>query len=601
MRPGYGVTNFCIDRFTKRLFVHNLISRNNVTVMTSCTTDSGTETLFSDDSPCELVGSPSVCSVEENSSKPNEDAVSIHSRLAPPNIQPYSGVLEKGKVVIRPIAFKPSVPNMTPSSRFSDRYSSTPILTRPGSRLTLYGSTSDLHRTPTIQNYSLDRKIRSSCTSTNSSPPLAMSSLPSIPHSHKLIGYDSLESVRKSPHNHLDGSLLHKGSYRLSTSNVESLLDLTPSPSDSGVSELEAALRDRDSELAYLRQTMEHNEQVIFRVYQEKEKVWEREIHRLKTLHDNRLRASAQKAMKLEQMLMMQSYQLNQDKKRLTGELQRTNFQNEKLKQEVSALRSRLEDTEWGLCQRTGEMSLLKTQLKEYQTEQTTKCQELLQLRTDYRELQQQFEDMEDELGKQRADTVEKSNEIADMKIEIESLRCQLKKYESIESIDKARFEDITETERLKAEIKELREELSDLSLNDYSNVQPGRFLRTQNLQNDLQNGQNSDDSMSLEDLEIQKLSGEYIENFNEDNEVSRLRKELQLKNKEFAREKLIWVQEKEKVLRYQRQLQMNYVQIYRRCKSLEKELVNIKIEIEDSDLSNDQVGKADPTQTIEL
>lgn len=45
------------------------------------------------------------------------------------------------------------------------------------------------------------------------------------------------------------------------------LLD-TPSPSDSGISELEAALRDRDSELAYLRQTMEHNEKVIFRVHQ---------------------------------------------------------------------------------------------------------------------------------------------------------------------------------------------------------------------------------------------------------------------------------------------------------------------------------------------
>lgn len=76
-----------------------------------------------------------------------------------------------------------------------------------------------------------------------------------------------------------------------------SLLDLTPSPSDSGVSELEAALRDRDSELAYLRQTMEHNEQVIFRVYQEKERVWERELRRLKTVHENRLRASAQKVL----------------------------------------------------------------------------------------------------------------------------------------------------------------------------------------------------------------------------------------------------------------------------------------------------------------
>jgi hypothetical protein len=88
-------------------------------------------------------------------------------------------------------------------------------------------------------------------------------------------------------------------------------LDLTPSPSDSGVVELEVALRERDSELAYLRQTMEHNEQVIFRVYQEKERLWERELRRMKNVHENRLRAAAQKSLKLEQMLMMQTYQVN--------------------------------------------------------------------------------------------------------------------------------------------------------------------------------------------------------------------------------------------------------------------------------------------------
>lgn len=80
----------------------------------------------------------------------------------------------------------------------------------------------------------------------------------------------------------------NKAAYRLLTGGTGSLQDLTPSPSDSGVSELEAALRDRDSELAYLRQTMEHNEQVIFRVYQEKEKVWERELRRLKQVHETR-------------------------------------------------------------------------------------------------------------------------------------------------------------------------------------------------------------------------------------------------------------------------------------------------------------------------
>lgn len=159
----------------------------------------------------------------------------------------------------------------------------------------------------------------------------------------------------------------NKNSYRLSGAGGGSLLDLTPSPSDSGVSELEAALRDRDSELAYLRQTMEHNEQVIFRVYQEKERVWERELRRMKSIHESRLRASAQKALKLEQMLMMQTYQLQQDKKRLCAEATKANCNSERLRQEVSILKGRLEETEWGLCQKTGENSLLKSQLKEFQ------------------------------------------------------------------------------------------------------------------------------------------------------------------------------------------------------------------------------------------
>ncbi|CAG9772835.1 unnamed protein product [Ceutorhynchus assimilis] len=548
--------------------------------MASCTTDSGTETLFSDDSPCELLHSPNnACSGDERlcPSRQNEDGISINSKLAPPNIQPYSGVLEKGKVVIKPIAFKPSAPNnnnMMPSSRFSDRYGSTPILTRPGSRTTMYGSTSDIHNSSNI--LSLDRKLRSSCTSNNSSPPLAMSSLPSIPHTHKLLNYDSLESVRKSSNSNC--SFLNKNSsYRLSSSNIGRILDLTPSPSDSGVSELEAALRDRDSELAYLRQTMEHNEQVIFRVYQEKEKVWERELHRIKSVHEERLRSSAQKALKLEQLLMMQTYQQNQNKKQLLAEVHRATFENDKFKEEVTDLRNRLEETEWNLCQKTGEIALLKTQLKECQTEHTSKCQELFQLRIEYRELHQQFEELENQLNKQKTQYEEKNNEISDLHLELETLKYQVKKYQSIDSIDKARFEDISENERLKAEIKELREELSDFSISDYSNVQPGRQKPQIYEIEHIENQENCD---SLEDLEIQKLNEDYIDFHENENEVGRLRRQLTMKSREFEKEKLIWAQEKEKVLRYQRQLQINYMEMYKRSQRFEGELENLSLEL---------------------
>jgi hypothetical protein len=49
-------------------------------------------------------------------------------------------------------------------------------------------------------------------------------------------------------------------------SNLKSSHDLsqTQSPSDSGITELEAMLREKDSEISYLRETLEHNEQVFY-------------------------------------------------------------------------------------------------------------------------------------------------------------------------------------------------------------------------------------------------------------------------------------------------------------------------------------------------
>lgn len=69
-----------------------------------------------------------------------------------------------------------------------------------------FTGSNELHQVGGISNYSLDRKLRSTCPSVSSSPPLAMSSLTSLPH--KLMNYDSLESVRKSPISTLDSSIL---------------------------------------------------------------------------------------------------------------------------------------------------------------------------------------------------------------------------------------------------------------------------------------------------------------------------------------------------------------------------------------------------------
>ncbi|XP_065157817.1 leucine zipper putative tumor suppressor 2 homolog isoform X2 [Atheta coriaria] len=436
----------------------------------------------------------------------------------------------QGKVLIRPIAFKPSTASsLNSGSRFGltgERYGSTPILTRPGSRLTLYGSSSDVRQSsinPGINNYSLDRKLRSSCQSMNASPSLAMSSLSSLPH--KLItNYDSLESVRKSPLSTVDGSILNKTYNRLTSVGTGSLLDLTPSPSDSGVSELEAALRDRDSELAYLRQTMEHNEQVIFRVYQEKERTWERELRRFKGLHEQNIRTSSQRVFKLEQMLMMQNYQHQQEKKRLCAEAQRAGAQTDRLSQEVKILKDRLEETEWNLCQKTGEISLLKSQLKDIQNEHNSRGQEAIQARNECRQAQEDLTAAKQHIASLEAAMIQKD-------LDLEVLRAQLAG---------------EEPERLRKEIDELREELSEVSMSEYEGLEAGRAPRTQRLQ-----------------------------------ALDELRRELDQRQGDFEKERVVWAQEKEKVLRYQRQLQMNYVQMYRRTRSLEAEVESLSIELE--------------------
>jgi hypothetical protein len=76
--------------------------------------DSGHETLFSDDSPCELVTTPSACSSSglgsassgNNNHPSSEDAEA--SRLGPPKITPFSGVLGKAsQPVLRIVSVLP--------------------------------------------------------------------------------------------------------------------------------------------------------------------------------------------------------------------------------------------------------------------------------------------------------------------------------------------------------------------------------------------------------------------------------------------------------------------------------------------------------------
>lgn len=141
-----------------------------------------------------------------------------------------------------------------------------------------------------------------------------------------------------------------------------------------------------------------------------------------------------------------------------------------------------------------------------------------------------------------------------------------------------------------------------------YEGAEPGRSLRASR-RAILELQPSSLDSMSSCDQEIshlhlsnQQLSNTYIDHHCPESE--RLLQELSSRRKSFEQERITWAQEKEKVLRYQRQLQLNYVQMFRRTRALEAEVESLNLELDLNSKGAMKIKKgicSDLGQTVEL
>ncbi|CAB3227100.1 unnamed protein product [Arctia plantaginis] len=254
-----------------------------------------------------------------------------------------------------------------------------------------------------------------------------------------------------------------------------------------------------------------------------------------------------------------------------------------RLRRDRALLRQRLEDTEWSLCQRAGEIALLKTQLKDAQNEQTAKGHEYLTLKADCRQLREALDKKEKEIMRLRAETEDKEKSIKKFQIEVDRLTTDL--MESVSDLTKTKETNKNEIERLKTELKELRQELSDISLSGYEGIECGRTMRgIYDVCKSNEYHWNSNDS-ALEDAEVQRLNGELPDACGDHCPagamVDRLKCELEAKETQFNTERRKWSEEKDKVLRYQKQLQLNYVQMFKRSRTLEAEVDGLRLELE--------------------
>ncbi|KRZ72975.1 Leucine zipper putative tumor suppressor 2 [Trichinella papuae] len=168
--------------------------------------------------------------------------------------------------------------------------------------------------------------------------------------------YNSQPSLAGAEHG--NGHSQHRHSASRSSRN-SSGIQVTPSPSDSVVTELETALREKDAEILNLRTTMERNEEVIIQVYQEKEERWNEKLREW----GSRLQAAVRNEQKLlSQVHYMQDERSDfQDKiNSLVAEKQGLQKKIRQLEKEMFELRGRLnvKVKQWSVCQKCSNVFL---------------------------------------------------------------------------------------------------------------------------------------------------------------------------------------------------------------------------------------------------
>jgi chromosome segregation ATPase len=139
------------------------------------------------------------------------------------------------------------------------------------------------------------------------------------------------------------------------------------------------------------------------------------------------------------------------------------------------------------------------------------------------------------------------------------------------------------------AELKDLRQTLNFLS-QELFQVQKKFDSTKEELDQRRENAANRSKRASL------LIGTSELSLFNDSGETERLRKDLmELRSKyggekrAMEEERAAWFEEKEKVIKYQKQLQLNYLEIYKRNCSLETELDDINASLRINDVDQDR------------
>lgn len=180
------------------------------------------------------------------------------------------------------------------------------------------------------------------------------------------------------------------------------------------------------------------------------------------------------------------------------------------------------------MCQKSGEISLLKQQLKESQTEINAKASEILNLKAQLKDTRGRLEGLE-----LKTQDLESALRTKGLELEV----CE------------------NELQRKKNEAELLREKVNLLELQAQAALPRGRDTAAL--------GPASAEDVPALQRELERLRAELREERQGHDQMS----------SGFQHERLLWKEEKEKVIQYQKQLQQSYLAMYQRNQRLEKTL----------------------------
>uniref|UniRef100_G3NTZ6 Leucine zipper, putative tumor suppressor family member 3b n=1 Tax=Gasterosteus aculeatus TaxID=69293 RepID=G3NTZ6_GASAC len=497
----------------------------------------------------------------------------------PPKILPVSGKLEQNNSgLVRPSAFKPVVPksfhsmqNLVGQAGGAGSEGKTEARSEGteggGSGIeVVQGGMSDSGRN------SLTSLPTYTGSGSGCGPPAVLGPLSaSTSHINRLgmvgatAGLDKLE--KPGYQNGLSASDSGRSSSGKSSSSYQRLSHLSdapaplrPSPSsDDVIQDLEDRLWEKEQEVQHMRRNLDQSEAAIIQVFEEKQRVWERQMDELRQNYASRLQQVTRRAQRSQTALQAQIGRLSQDKRRLQEEMAALLAQREELerkcldyRKEQADILPRLEETKWEVCQKAGEISLLKQQLRESQAEVTQRAGEMVALRGQLKELNAQLREREETMLGLKDSYSTKSVELE--KCEGELRRTLLKR--ALNEVSRGAEEAQLCHEAQMRQEAQLRHE--------------AQLCQEVQLRQDGHQPQRGQEGHWDEAGELRRQ----LEQLQAALRLERQQRERQALN--FDHERHTWQDEKERVLKYQAQLQLSYVETLQKNQALEKRMTQL-------------------------